>query len=210
MNTRLQVEHPVTELVTGLDLVQLQIRIAAGERLFLSQSDVQIRGHAIECRIYAEDPDNQYFPSPGKITLLQEPSGPGVRLDTGVYEGWIVPTEYDPLLAKLTAYGESREQAISRLLRALGEVFVGGIQTNISLFQRILCDDDFRAGRVDTGYLDRLVPSTPVVSNREHSEIAALAAGLFAVMDGTSSRDLVARIRRHVFSGIEMEKSGEN
>ena len=105
MNTRLQVEHPVTELVTGLDLVHLQIRIAAGERLPFTQDEVQIRGHAIECRIYAEDPDNNYFPSPGKITLLLTPSGPGIRRDSGMYEGWTVPMDYDPLLAKLIGYG---------------------------------------------------------------------------------------------------------
>lgn len=193
MNTRLQVEHPVTELVTGLDLVQMQIRIAAGERLPIRQEDVQFRGHAMECRIYAEDPDNHYFPSPGKITLLQEPAGPGVRLDTGVYEGWTVPSDYDPLLAKLTAYGESREQVVSRLLRALDETFVGGIQTNIELFRRILNDASFRDGQIDTGFLDRLMASSPVGTNHEHSAIAALAAGLFSALNGTSTRDSITR-----------------
>ena len=144
MNTRLQVEHPVTELITGLDLVHLQIRIAAGEKLPFRQEDVRIRGHAIECRIYAEDPDNNYFPSPGKITLLLSPSGPGIRRDSGMYEGWTVPVDYDPLLAKLIGYGTDRAQAISRLTRALHEYFVGGIKTNISLFRRILTDADFR------------------------------------------------------------------
>src|SRR5579872_7124732 len=118
MNTRLQVEHPVTELITGLDLVHLQIHIANGELLPFTQDDVSIRGHAIECRIYAEDPDNNYFPSPGKITLLLLPSGPGIRRDSGMYEGWTVPMEYDPLLAKLIGYGTNRDQAISRLNRA--------------------------------------------------------------------------------------------
>jgi len=161
MNTRLQVEHPVTELVVGLDLVHLQIRIAAGEKLPFAQDDIQIRGHAIECRIYAEDPDNNYFPSPGKITLLLSPSGPGIRRDSGMYEGWTVPIDYDPLLAKLIGYGTDRPQAISRLVRALHEYFVGGIKTNISLFRRILTDADFQAGRLDTGYLDRLLKSKP-------------------------------------------------
>ena len=156
MNTRLQVEHPVTELITGLDLVDLQIRIAAGEKLPFRQEDVLIRGHAIECRIYAEDPDNNYFPSPGKITMLQTPAGPGVRLDSGVYEGWTVPIDYDPLLAKLIGYGEDRSQAISRLRRALEELFVAGIKTNVGLFRRILGDEDFQAGKIDTGYLERL------------------------------------------------------
>src|SRR5207245_11599778 len=124
MNTRLQVEHPVTELITGLDLVHLQIRIAAGEKLPFKQEDVSLRGHAIECRIYTEDPDNNYFPSPGKISLLLDPSGPGIRLDSGVYEGWTVPLDYDPLLAKLIGHGADRSQAISRLVRALNESFV--------------------------------------------------------------------------------------
>jgi acetyl-CoA carboxylase biotin carboxylase subunit len=184
MNTRLQVEHPVTELVTGLDLVHLQIRIAAGERLPFKQDDLQIRGHAIECRIYAEDPDNNYFPSPGKITLLLSPSGPGIRRDSGMYEGWTVPMDYDPLLAKLIGYGSDREQAIGRLTRALNEYFVGGIKTNISLFRRILGDEDFRAGKLDTGFLDRLLKrkqDAPVDENA--AEVAAIAAGLFAALD---------------------------
>src|SRR5579872_3586840 len=159
MNTRLQVEHPVTELVTGLDLVHLQIRIAAGETLPFRQEDVRIRGHAIECRIYAEDPDNNYFPSPGKITLLLSPSGPGIRRDGGMYEGWTVPIDYDPLLEKLIGYGTNREQAISRLVRAMNEYFIGGIKTNVSLFRRILRNEDFQAGKVDTGFLDRLMES---------------------------------------------------
>jgi acetyl-CoA carboxylase biotin carboxylase subunit len=183
MNTRLQVEHPVTELVTGLDLVHLQIRIAAGEKLPFAQADVSIRGHAIECRIYAEDPDNNYFPSPGKITLLQSPSGPGVRTDSGMYEGWTVPIDYDPLLAKLIGYGSERPQAIARLERALGEYFVGGIKTNISLFHRILDDPDFRAGRLDTGFLDRMLKSEAPEPPAEHIQVAAIAAGIFAALE---------------------------
>jgi acetyl-CoA carboxylase biotin carboxylase subunit len=187
MNTRLQVEHPVTELITGLDLVHLQIRIAAGEKLPFRQEDIQIRGHAIECRIYAEDPDNNYFPSPGKITLLLSPSGPGIRRDSGMYEGWSVPIDYDPLLAKLIGYGTDRTQAISRLTRALHEYFVGGIKTNISLFRRILTDVDFQAGKVDTGYLDRLLKAKPPHVRREDEEVAAIAAGIFAMLDPTSA-----------------------
>ncbi len=186
MNTRLQVEHPVTELVTGLDLVHLQIRIAAGEKLPFKQEDLTLRGHAMECRIYAEDPDNHYFPSPGKISLLQEPSGPGIRLDSGIYEGWSVPIDYDPLLAKLIAYGADRDQAISHLSRALQEYFVGGITTNISLFQRILSDENFRAARLDTGFLDRLWKQIEMRAAERaeatEAEVAALAAGLFAAL----------------------------
>lgn len=188
MNTRLQVEHPVTELVTGFDLVHLQFRIASGEQLPFRQQDIRLRGHAIECRIYAEDPDNNYFPSPGKITLLLAPSGPGIRRDSGMYEGWNVPIDYDPLLAKLIGYGATRDEAVSRLQRALYEYFVGGIKTNISLFRRILADPDFRAGRLDTGFLDRLLanPQLNATEDEKHdgkARVAAIAAGLFAVLE---------------------------
>jgi acetyl-CoA carboxylase biotin carboxylase subunit len=185
MNTRLQVEHPITELITGLDLVQLQIGIASGEKLPFKQDDIKIRGHAIECRVYAEDPDNNYFPSPGKITLLLSPSGPGIRRDSGMYEGWTVPIDYDALLAKLIGYGRDRTQSIGRLRRALNEYFVGGIKTNISLFRRILNDPDFQAGNVDTGFLDRLLakPSPAQAESRKDADIAAIAAGLFEILD---------------------------
>jgi acetyl-CoA carboxylase, biotin carboxylase subunit len=182
MNTRLQVEHPVTELVTGFDLVHLQIRIAAGEKLPFGQEGVQVRGHAIECRIYAEDPENNYFPSPGEILALNEPSGPGVRVDSGIYPGWTVPMEYDPLLAKLIGYGETRKQAIGRLRSALQEYSIGGVRTNLRLFQQILSDDDFVAARTNTGYLARLAEhSEPPVS--EGQEIAAIAAGIFCALE---------------------------
>ena len=150
----------------------------------------------MECRIYAEDPDNHYFPSPGKITLLLAPSGPGIRHDSGIYEGWTVPIDYDPLLAKLIGYGTDRKQTIGRLLRALNEYFVGGIKTNLSLFRRILNDPDFQAGNLDTGYLDRLLALSAGTASAPAggSEIAAVAAGLFAVLEpiapsshGTSS-----------------------
>jgi acetyl-CoA carboxylase biotin carboxylase subunit len=190
MNTRLQVEHPVTELITGLDLVDLQIRIAAGEKLPFRQEDILIRGHAIECRIYAEDPDNNYFPSPGKIAVLGTPAGPGIRMDSGVYEGWTVPIDYDPLLAKLIGHGENRAQAISRLARALGEFFVSGIKTNVALFGRILADEDFRSGKIDTGYLERLLASGSAAGKNaeknERADIAAVAAAVFAMLDSSS------------------------
>ena len=154
MNTRLQVEHPVTELVTGIDLVEWQLRIAAGERLTIRQQDVTWRGSAIECRVYAEDPEQNYMPSPGKIEHLREPSGPGIRLDSGVYEGWTVPMEYDPLLAKLCAWAYTREDAAQRLDRALAEYSLTGVRTNLSLFRDILVDPEFLAGRLSTGFLD--------------------------------------------------------
>jgi acetyl-CoA carboxylase biotin carboxylase subunit len=186
MNTRLQVEHPVTELVTGLDLVQMQIRVAEGEPLPLRQEDVRLRGHAIECRVYAEDWANGFMPSPGRITRLMQPGGPGIREDCGVYEGWTVPLEYDPMLSKLVAYAATREAAIDRMLRALGEYTVGGIRTNLGLFERVLRDGDFRAGRIDTGYLERLLAEMPAATGGEavgvpevDGDLAALAAALF-------------------------------
>jgi acetyl-CoA carboxylase biotin carboxylase subunit len=186
MNTRLQVEHPVTELVTGLDLVQLQLRIAAGERLPFGQEEVKLRGHAIECRVYAEDADNNFFPSPGKITRLVRPSGPGVREDSGVYEGWTVPLDYDPMLSKLIVHAPDRASAIARMRRALGEYFIDGIKTNLPLFRRILDDPDFQAANIDTGFLDRLLSSRPPAqaAGSSAAEIAALSAALFAATAG--------------------------
>ena len=187
MNTRLQVEHPVTELVTGLDLVQLQIRIAAGEPLPFGQKDVQLRGHAIECRVYAEDPDNNYFPSPGKITSLAEPSGPGIRLDGGIYTGWNVPMEYDPLLAKLVGYGECRAQAVSRLQRALDEYDVGGIKTNLPLFRHVLRDSEFLAGKANTGFLSRFATQPQYTPAIEEEELAMIGAGIFQVLGSVTN-----------------------
>jgi len=183
MNTRLQVEHPVTELVFGIDLVKEQVRIAAGEHLSWRQEDVQMRGVAIECRIYAEDPANNFFPSPGLITRLQVPAGPGIRRDSGVYEGWQVPLEYDPLLSKLAVWATSREEAIARLQRALGEYEIQGINTTIPFFRRILEHPDFAAGRLDTGFIDRvlaagLMQEEPPSEEEEH--VALLAALLDA------------------------------
>ena len=183
VNTRLQVEHPVTEMVTGLDLVHLQIRIAQGEPLPLKQEEIELRGHAIECRIYAEDPDNGFFPSPGRITRLLQPGGPGIREDCGIYEGWVVPMDYDPMLSKLIACAPTREMAIARLLRALDEYVIGGIRSNLGLFRRILSDDAFRAARIDTGYLDRLLAEPPPAAAGDDI-VAAIAASLFESMRG--------------------------
>jgi len=180
MNTRLQVEHPVTEMVTGLDLVKLQLQVARGEKLTLRQEDVVMRGAALECRVYAEDPENNFFPSPGKITQLQTPAGPGIRDDSGVYEGWTVPIEYDPLISKLVAWGANRDEAIGRMKRALQEYYVGGIKTNISFFLEILEDSNFKQGFFDTGFLDRWFAnrngSQPIPE--VHHDLAVLAAAL--------------------------------
>ncbi len=161
MNTRLQVEHPVTELVTGLDLVHLQLRAAAGEPLGIRQSDVRWQGAAIECRVYAEDPDHAFFPSPGRILQLREPAGPGVRVDSGVYAGWDIPLDYDPLLAKLTVHAPDRAAAIARTLRALDEYAVTGVTTNLAFFRDLLRDEAFAAGRLHTGFLDEFMGRRP-------------------------------------------------
>jgi len=195
MNTRLQVEHPVTELVTGLDLVQLQLRIAAGEKLPFHQDDIKLRGHAIECRIYAEDPENNFFPSPGKITRLLRPSGPGVREDSGVYEGWTVPLEYDPMLAKLIVHAPDRNSAVARMRRALDEYFVGGIKTNLPLFRRILEHRDFLAAQIDTGFLDRMLAEKPAVASPDGlAAVAALSAALFAATAPSPNGDNVRKL----------------
>lgn len=159
VNTRLQVEHPVTEMVTGLDLVKLQIRAAAGEPLPFSQEDIKLSGHAVECRLYAEDPANQFFPSPGKILSRRAPSGPGIRLDDGVYEGFTVSTEYDPMLGKLIAWGADRAEAVARLRRALEEHSVTGIKTNSALLLAILRDPEFLCAEIYTRWLDERLPS---------------------------------------------------
>jgi acetyl-CoA carboxylase biotin carboxylase subunit len=183
MNTRLQVEHPVTELVTGLDLVREQILIANGEKLRYRQQDIQFRGSAIECRIYAEDPENNFMPSPGRISVLQQPQGPGVRVDSGAYEGWTVPMEYDPLIAKLAAWGQTRGEAIDRILGALREYHVGGIKTTIPFFCEIMADGEFQRGDIDTGFIPRWfarreAQQTPNEPSAEDEAVAVLAAGL--------------------------------
>lgn len=180
MNTRLQVEHPVTELVTGLDLVEQQFRIAAGEPLAIQQGDIRLRGWALECRIYAEDPDRNFFPSPGVIRELVEPQGPGVRVDSGVYRGWEVPIHYDPLLAKLVTYGADRPQAIARMRRAVAEYRIHGIHSNLSFFDGVLADPEFVAGRLSTNfieeYLQRRARASPAGGCIDAATLAAALA----------------------------------
>jgi len=174
MNTRLQVEHPVTELVTGVDLVKLQIRIARGETLPFEQGALSQRGHAIECRIYAEDPDGGFLPSPGRILALRVPGGPGIRDDSGVEEGDDVPSYYDPLVSKLVAWGEDRASAIARMRRAVREYKVLGIKTTLPFFERVLRHPDFVAGRIDTSFVARMGP--PEHEDAERPWPVALAA----------------------------------
>ena len=180
VNARLQVEHPVTELVYGLDLVEAQLRIAAGERLWLGQDDVVARGHAIEARVCAEDADRGFLPGSGRIVAYREPSGPGIRVDSGVQAGSDVTTHYDSLLCKVVAHGATRRQALRRLDRALGELAILGPPVNTSFLRRLLADPDVRAGALDTGLVARL-PARE--ATREQDEDAALVAVLARMLD---------------------------
>ncbi|MBA3272007.1 MAG: acetyl-CoA carboxylase biotin carboxylase subunit [Acidobacteria bacterium] len=192
MNTRLQVEHPVTEMVSGIDLVAWQIRIARGEKLTLNPDAMLTpQGHAVECRIYAEDPDSGFMPSPGTITGLRVPHGPGVRDDSGAYEGGEVPIFYDPMISKLITWGESRPHALARMRRALDEYDVRGIKTTIPFFRWVLDDDDFVAGRFDTGFIDRKLAERQGAllhaPDEEHLELAAIAAALSLVVGSVAT-----------------------
>jgi acetyl-CoA carboxylase biotin carboxylase subunit len=178
MNTRLQVEHPVTELITGVDLVRWQLKIAAGERLTLRQEDIVARGHAIECRIYAEDPEQNFLPCPGPLTRYIEPRGPGVRVDSGVYEGTSVPMYYDPMIAKLSVWAEDRDAAIERMRAALKDYEIGGITTNLTYHEEVLTHPDFRSGHYDTEFIPNLMRgrSGPPSADPSDARLAAVLA----------------------------------
>jgi acetyl-CoA carboxylase biotin carboxylase subunit len=156
MNTRIQVEHPVTEMITGIDLIKEQIKMAAGEKLKYKQRDIVFKGHAIECRINAEDPENNFLPSPGEIKECYIPGGPGIRVDTHIYQHYLIPPFYDSLVAKLIGYGQTREEAIVRLLRGLDEFIVGGIKTTIPFHKKILRHADFKKGNFYTNFIEFL------------------------------------------------------
>ena len=160
MNTRIQVEHPVTELITGIDLVQQQIRIAAGEKFTLRQRDISFKGHALECRINAEDPFT-FVPSPGRVTNWHTPGGPGVRIDSHVFNGYFVPPYYDSMIAKVITYGDTREQAVARMTIALSEMVVEGIKTNIPLHRELMADSRFMAGGTSIHYLEHKLAARP-------------------------------------------------
>ena len=186
MNTRLQVEHPVTEMVWGVDLVKEMIRIARGEKLSFRQEDLAPSGHAIECRVYAEDPARKFAPSPGLIRYINLPQGPGVRNENGVYAGYTVPVHYDPMLSKLVCHGQTRDEAIARMRRALTEYRVEGIETTIPFFTAIMDHPDFRAGNFDTGFIDRFLAE--VDFGREqvsdaHVEASIVVAAIMAFED---------------------------
>jgi acetyl-CoA carboxylase biotin carboxylase subunit len=178
MNTRLQVEHPVTEMVTGIDLVQAQLRVAVGEPLEYRQEDIVLRGAAIECRIYAEDPAYNFRPSPGKITVLQSPGGPWVRDERGVFSGGDVSPFYDPLISKLGVWGATRQEAIARMRRALGEYVIGGIKTTIPFHQWLMDDEDFQAGCLDTGFIERRYHPQTAHPDQLAQDMALVAAAL--------------------------------
>ena len=179
MNTRLQVEHPVTELVTGIDLVREQINVAFGEKLSFTQDDIKMNGHAIECRVYAEDPENNFLPSPGKITRLRLPQGSGVRDDGGIYEGSEISIYYDPMISKFCVFGRNRAEAIDRMRRALQEYEVGGIKTTLPFFREIVEDADFIEGKLDTGFIPRFFERKRATEiSQTEKDIAIIAATL--------------------------------
>jgi acetyl/propionyl-CoA carboxylase alpha subunit len=180
MNTRLQVEHPVTEMVTGIDLCKEMIRSAAGYPLAFRQEDVPLHGHAMECRIYAEDPDNQFLPTPGRIVGLRVPGGPWVRDESGIYEGMEVPIHYDPMLSKLVVWGSTRDRCITRMTRALGEYSVKGIKTTIPFHARIMKNEKFIKGDLDTQFIDNEFQPLDAARVKPDEDIALVAAAIKA------------------------------
>jgi acetyl-CoA carboxylase biotin carboxylase subunit len=190
VNARLQVEHPVTELVTGIDLVREQLRVAAGEPLSFSQLEVMHRGSAIECRISAEDPENSFFPSTGLIERMREPAGPGVRVESGIHQGYDVPIYYDPLISKLIVWAPTREQAIARMRRALDEYDIEGIKTTIPFHKAVMESDAFRDGEFDTSYVDEVFFPNYAGQAPADPELAAIAAALVAEADRLEPKPL--------------------
>jgi len=179
MNTRLQVEHPITEMITGVDLARAQLRIAAGEPLWFSQEELSITGHAIECRVYAEDPENGFLPAPGTITRYREPTGPWVRVDSGVYAGFTVPLEYDPMIAKLVVWGRNRQECIERTDRALREYRVTGIRTSIGFFRAVLADPGFLAADYTTAFITpAFLDALSAGDDGVERELAAITAAI--------------------------------
>ncbi|MGQ9702872.1 MAG: acetyl-CoA carboxylase biotin carboxylase subunit [bacterium] len=191
VNARVQVEHPITEMVTGFDIVKRQIMIAAGERLDIKQEDVYQRGHAIEARIYAEDPDNNFLPSPGKILFLREPQGPGIRVDSGIYSGWNVPPHYDPILSKLIVWAESRPSAISKLSLALNNYVILGIKSNIGFLKKIIETPQFINGELHTHFIDEYIKE--LIPKKDLLDIALVASALFLMNSKKTMETAVAQ-----------------
>jgi acetyl-CoA carboxylase, biotin carboxylase subunit len=194
MNTRIQVEHPVTELVTGVDIAQEQLRIARGRKLRLSQDDIQIRGWAIECRINAEDPHNNYLPSTGVITTIRMPSGPGIRVDSGVYAGYQITPYYDSMISKLVCYGETRGEAVLRMRRALEEYRIMGVKTNIPFHQHMLDSHRFLTAQFDTKFVEERFSMDDREMNHEME--AAVLAALVAHKHSQKASQIVSRGER--------------
>jgi len=190
MNTRLQVEHPVTEMVWGVDLVKEQLRVARGEKLTLRQEALRPQGHAIECRVYAEDPSRKFAPSPGLLRYINLPQGPGVRNDNGVYAGYTVPVFYDPMLSKLICHGKTRDDAIARMRRALAEYRVEGIETTIPFFTFIMEHADFQAAKFDTGFIDRLLSEVDLVHRPATDAQVQAAIAAAAIMAFEEAHDV--------------------
>ena len=212
MNTRLQVEHPITELVTGVDLVRWQIAVAQGERLPLAQEAIPRRGAAIECRVYAEDPV-KFLPSPGTITSLRVPAGPGVRDDSGVTAGSVISVHYDPMISKLAVWADTRAAAIERMRRALGEYHVGGIRTNLPFHRQVMRHPAFIAGDYDTGFIERhKAELAPAAADDETATLAAVAAAAHAAAERRRDSDAPSicrgRSRRRGGATARIDRSG--
>jgi acetyl-CoA carboxylase biotin carboxylase subunit len=208
VNARIQVEHPVTEFVTGIDLVKQQISIAAGEKLHIKQKDLNQKGHSIESRIYAEDPDNNFLPSPGKITFLDEPRGPGIRVDSGIYEGFTVSPSYDPILSKLIVYAETRKDAIYKMVNALKEYTIGGVKTPIPYLLKIFRSSDFLKGRLHTSFIAEHEEEFKT-SDEENLFDALAALGIYSMTKGVSSQREMKEGIKPVWEAIGGWRSGE-
>ncbi len=192
VNARIQVEHPVTEMVTGVDLVKWQIKIAAGEEMTLKQEDLRQNGHSIECRIYAEDPANNFFPSPGKVLFMKEPTGPGIRNDCGIYSGFNVTPDYDPILSKLVVWAEDRDGAVDRMILALKEYVILGIKTPIRFLKEVMAHPEFRKGNTFTDFITKNFPEWEDLPDEENLESALIASALHAYLSKNGKTSAMA------------------
>jgi len=193
MNTRLQVEHPITERVTGIDLVKQQIYVAEGRELEFAQEDLRQRGHAIECRIYAEDPDNNFMPSAGKVYKISSPLGLGVRTDGYVYEGYEIPIYYDPMISKLIVWGKTRDEAIARMRRALYEYKITGVKTSIKMLERVMNNENFIAGNYDTHFIEKNQEQLLSNGMKDNPEDMVIIAAFIDYLDKLGSNASVTK-----------------
>jgi acetyl/propionyl-CoA carboxylase alpha subunit len=210
MNTRLQVEHPVTEMITGFDLVEAQIRVARGEKLPWGEQPTSPRGWAIEARIAAEDPQNGFVPTPGPILHVREPGGPFVRTDTGIYRGFVITPDYDPMIAKVIAWGPTRDIARRRLDRALGEIAMKGVTTNTQFCRQVLAFEEFVSGEYDTGIIERFFEADPPWISEEHETVALLAAAFFKFEEEqrAQARAIAGKSTHNDAAGVNAWKRG--